>query len=113
VFKDANAAAASSPTSELNLDNRERFSILKEWTWVMGPTAANQSGQTLTDDGSQCLSFSTFVKLKGLESVYNATNGGGIADVTSGSLLMLFVCDVNSTSGAWAMSYSSRLRYYD
>lgn len=111
VLMDSSAAAATSVVSELNLNNRERFKILREQMWVMGPN--NTIQQSAIQDGSQCLVVNEFIKLKKIESIYNATNGGTIADVTSGALIALFLCDTASTTLAWKLAYSARLRYYD
>lgn len=114
LLKDSNAAAATAVTSEVNLDNRQRFTILREKLWVMGAsTLTTNLGQAVLQDGSQCLVVNEFIKLKKIEAMYNATNGGTIADCTSGAVNIVFIADPNSTSGAWAVSYSSRLRYYD
>jgi len=113
LFQDSTAGGATGFMSELNLNNRERFKILREKMWVMGPTAANQAGQTVINDGSQCLVINEFIKLKKIEAIFNATNGGTVADVTSGSLFAVFMSDANSTSSAWNAVYTARLRYYD
>lgn len=114
VFKDTNAVAATNVFSELNLDNRERFKVLREWKWYMGRTTnVTNLGQAQLEDGSQCLIIDEFVKLKRIETIFNATNGGTIADIQSGSLLLVPMCDSVSTSAAWVCTLSARLRYYD
>lgn len=116
LLKDSTAGGATTEFSELNLDNRERFKILREKVWVMGPTtatAASNYGQAYIQDGSQCLVINEFIKLKKIEALYNATNGGTIADLTSGSIVIVLIADAVTTDSVWAMSYTSRLRYYD
>lgn len=114
LLKDANAAAGTSQFSELNLDNRERFTILREKIFVMGQsTTVTNIGQAVAQDGTQCLHLNEFIKLKRIEALFNATNGGTIADVTSGAIFIVALSDSVMADGSWFLSYSSRLRYYD
>lgn len=113
ILKDANAAAGIGVFAHLNLDNRERFKVLWTKIWQMGPTPSTQAGQVQIQDGSQCLHIDMMLKLQRLEAVYNATNGGTIADCQSGSLLLVTFADNVSTANAWEMLYQTRLRYYD
>lgn len=110
-------SASGSPTnflSEINLNNRQRFMILREKKFIVGPTTNTTNyGQSLLQDGSQCLVIDEFIKLKRLETCFNAVNGGTIADITTGSLYVVALCDNTSTSGAWTLSYNARVRYYD
>lgn len=118
IIKDANAGAATSVFSSVNLDNRQRFKVLREWNWHMGSTAANfggqgiATGQTTIQDGSQCIHINEYVKLGGLEAVFNAVNGGTVADIVSGALFLVNISDTNVT-GCWTLNYSTRLRYKD
>lgn len=113
LIQDANAGGASSSLSEINLNNRERFLILRDKMWYMGPSAANQAGQTVLNDGQQCLVFNEFIKLKGLDAIYNGTNGGTAADLTSGALFIVCFTDNVGTTNSWALTFTSRLRYWD
>jgi len=113
LLQDSNPAAGTSAESEINLVNRERFKILRDFQIVV-PAVTNTAG-VLTNldypDSSGKLSIDMFIKLKGLETIYNGVNGGTIADVTSGSLVIVAFSDL--TTNAWDLAFTSRLRYYD
>lgn len=113
VFQDSNAGAATSVFSEINLINRQRFKILKDYQ-IMIPSVFNAAG-VLTNVGfydqkTESFSLNWFIKLRGLEAVFNATNGGTIADITSGSIFLVTFC---SSATDWSFEFTSRLRYYD
>jgi len=111
LLQDSNAAGATTWNSQLNLTNRERFKIIRDLqTWSDG---ANTAGfPTSVKDPHKSTVVDMFVKLKGLETVYNGTNGGTISDITSGALFLVAVCD-NQVANECELDYTSRLRYYD
>lgn len=112
ILQNANVAAATSVSSDINLVNRERFTILRDKQIIVYPvtnTAGALTNLTIPDPIAQTYNINEFVKLKGLETTYNVTSGGTIADVTSGSLLFVTF----GASGAWQINFHSRLRFYD
>lgn len=112
LLANSNAGGATSALSEINLVNRERFKILRD-KQILLPAVTNTSG-VLTNlaypDTTGSLAINEFIKLKGLETIYNGTNGGTIADITSGSIGFTVFSD---TEGQWNFVWTSRLRYYD
>lgn len=113
LLQDSNAAAATSGLSSINLTNRERFKIIKDH-FITLPSVSNAAGvlsNTSLQDQQENFSINWFIKLKGLETVFNAVNGGTVADITSGSLYMCLVSQ--NQSNTWAFQFNSRLRYYD
>lgn len=109
--------SASTVFSELNLQNVERFQILRDYTIVL-PSVTNtvgvltnvgfDSGQTPT--GESIFNVDMFIKLKGLQTLYKgATNAVG--DVATGGLFM--VCLNHQGVGAWTFRNTERLRYND
>lgn len=114
LLQDSNAAAATTGLSEINLINRERFKILRDQQFLL-PSCTNAAGVltnfTMTDPISHSFNIDMFIKLRGLETIFNATNGGTAADVSSGNLGVLFV--TQNASNTWACTWNSRLRYYD
>lgn len=113
LIQDSNVAAGTTADSEINLINRQRFKILRDYDMILpsATAAANVGVGTIMDPIYHTLNINWFIKLKGLETVYNATNGGTIADITSGAIGITAFVDGNATN--WAFAYSSRLRYYD
>lgn len=114
LLQDSNAAAATSGLSEINLTNRARFQILRDYQ-VLLPSATNTAGVLtnfeMTDQIKNSFNIDMFIKLKGLESVFNGTNGGTIADITSGSIFI--TCVTQNNNAEWAFEFTSRLRFYD
>lgn len=113
LLQDSNAAAGTSAESEINLINRQRFKILRDHQFLL-PSVTNTAGvltNTAYPESDGQLKVDLFIKLKGLETVFNATNGGTIADITSGAIGMLLVTDTGNNT--WEFVWSSRLRYYD
>lgn len=112
LLQNANAAAATNNFSEININNRERFQILRDRRFILPPltnTAGQLTNFQVIDQLQQSFNIDEFIKLRGLEAVYNATNGGTIADITSGSIGMLTL----GSTGNWEFTFSTRLRYYD
>lgn len=109
----------TSYVSHVNLDNRQRFSVLREWYWVMGNAAGANggqgvaTGQTTIQDGQQKLCFNEFIKLKGLETTFNIGGAGTIADINEGALFLCALCYGVGGSANWTMLLDSRLRFYD
>lgn len=113
LIKDSNAAAATTGFSHLNLNNRERFKILRDFNITLPSVTLAMAVQTNVGQYDQDNNFTInmHIKLKGLEAIFNATNGGTIADITSGALIAVFVS--NNQSNTWTFEGNSRLRYYD
>jgi len=115
LFTDANPGAATSVFSHMNMQNRERFTILRDKIIIMPSQTVAAGLVTATGVGDyirQPFSFDEYIKLDNLESIYNQTNGGTLADLTTGSLYLL-VFGQAASNGAWTFTGNSRLRYYD
>lgn len=118
--RDNGGVAATNDWSMINMDQRDRYLILKEWYWSSfgGPTGATSITTTPSSVASAMTArvpkiLKWYIKLKGLETIYGGTSVGDVSDINSGAL---FICCV-STSGAAACSFSvngwARLRFYD
>lgn len=107
-----NAANVASP---LNLNNRDRFRVLTDKMWFTDPymysTTATQSVASASRQGHVIKIF----KKCQLETIFNAVNGGTIADINSGALLVFFISNAQSASPADGLSaiISTRVRYLD
>lgn len=114
LLKDCNTGASTSIFSEINLDNRERFTFLKD-DWMMLPSMITNANADLSNTGwwdpVKSGAIDWFVPLKNLTATYNGTNAGTIADITSGALY-LFVMSLN-TDHSWQTNWHFRLRYRD
>lgn len=111
LLQDSNAAAGTSVTSEINLNNRQRFKILRDMQFMLPNYASADTPNILgyQDQIMQTFNINEFIKLKGLETIFNGANGGTIADITSGSL---YICTYSNNAN-WSFNFGSRLRYYD
>lgn len=99
--------------SQLNLNNRDRFRIYCDKTFVFDPVI---NVQTATQ--AQLCFNRTIYQLKKYkkldqEMIFNATNGGTIADVTSGALYMVWIGTVASGIADTNAVVSTRVRYVD
>jgi len=110
----ASDSNVTSPQSGLNLNNRERFEIIRNLRWVLptqgtGGTAAGPVTAT-----ADLMHFEEYAKLGNREVHYKADSSPGvIGDLATGSL---FICTLgNQTSGnePYAATMSIRLRYSD
>lgn len=84
-----------------NLNNRKRFKILGQGTVVVPKTGADYMQ----------IPLEWYKKVK-LATEYNATNGGTIADITSGSLYFILRSGANGATFP-ALYASARIRYTD
>lgn len=109
--------AATSVFSELNLQNVERFLILRDYV-VSLPSASYAAGvQTnvgfdpgQNPNGGSILDVDMFIKLKGLQTLYKGASAV-VGDIATGGLFM--VCLNYAGVAAWTFRNTERLRYYD
>jgi len=104
----ANILTASTSVSNTNLDNRARFTILRDWKQAMGAFST-----TATQAYAQCPTVSEidwFVPLKGAVTTYSGTTGT-IGVVATGALLLVTIGSAGSN--AIAFNATSRLRFKD
>lgn len=113
--RDQTGAATTSGVSEINLDNRDRFIILRDLKYY-APSVSNAAG--VLTNGPQFPGDDThfdvdeFIKLKGLGTHFrSSSNPTTIADISTGALYAMFVSD--GVDSAWAASVGFRLRYND
>jgi len=100
---------AANSISTTNLNNRERFRILRD---IRNPHGAVSDVATQTySNANNTHVINEFISLKGLKTTYNAT-AAGIASVTTGALLMLTIGSAASTAGA-TYTLTTRLRFTD
>lgn len=103
------------PASQLNLDNRDRFRILKDKTWVVDPFLYSSTAtSTLSGQANVTHQLKCYKKLN-IESVFNGTNGGTILDISSGALYMLWVGNAASVVDGADGTFrgTTRVRFLD
>lgn len=100
--------------SQLNLNNRDRFKILWDKTWAFGPYVVDTTASSaIALTTQQSFPFKKFKKLSH-EAVFNATNGGTVADINTGNLIMIWVGNVAAGSNLDSNARCSvRVRFDD
>lgn len=94
--------------SFLNLDNRERFRVLCHRTYVLGATTPATPGLSLAPG---IHAVEVYQHLKDVDTVFDGTTNA-IGDINSGSLLMVWIGNELSTTGAEA-DVCVRVRFTD
>lgn len=104
---------SASPMSQLNLNNRDRFRILSDKQWVFDPYALQDTAtQSFASASRQVYAIKKYKKMN-IETVFNATNGGTIADINSGALFLFFISNIASGANDHNAIISTRVRYTD
>lgn len=102
---------AATPTSQLNMNNRDRFKVLRDVTHVFDPyTLLTASASPAWNRTAEC---GEIYKKINLECIFNATNGGTIADVNSGALYTFWIGSVGTGNNSGSVTQTSRVRYID
>lgn len=113
IFQNMNGPAATTGFSHLNMNNRERFQIIRDKRFSL-PAVTNTAGvltnMTLQDPIKQSFQIDEFCDMKGLEITYNANATAGIADITAGAV---YIVTFGNTGVTWSLQGENRLRYYD
>lgn len=86
----------SHPLSHLNLNNRDRFKILKDKTDKLGPFYAD-TGISYTYANPQNMVYKYYRKMR-QEVIYNGGSAGTIADITSGALYFYVLSEQGGSS---------------
>ena len=117
IFKayDQGGAATAGVLSGVNLDNRERFVILRDFrTYMPFVAAAAQFPTELAVRDNERNTIDEFIKLKGLETHYNnSANPIQPANISTGSLLLVTQGLFAVGQDPWAVRLQFRLRYSD
>jgi len=113
--RDQAGAATTTNASEINLDNRDRFTIVRDLN-VYFPAQTYTAG-VLTNGPAfpgqdQELDVNIFIKLKGLSTHFkSSTAPTAIGDIATGALYVMFVS--GGTDSSWNFNGGFRLRYND
>jgi len=103
----------STSASQLNINNRDRFKILMDKAWVQGPFIYNTGAGVAVASGQNVSQPLKKYKRLNLETIFNATNGGTIADIASGSLLVVTIGSLASSTNDGEARFTVRVRYSD
>lgn len=114
--RDQAGTASTSGFSEINLDRRARFSILRDMQFycpnVTNTAGVLTNGPNFPGDDDQNFDINEFIKLKGLATFYSATAAPTtIVEISTGALYACFVATTTDTT--WNCAAAFRLRYDD
>lgn len=109
VLSQDNAGTSSSAVFDCyNLDNRERFNILHDFT-IACP--AYNSTATTADNNSFLID--EFINLHDIPTIYNAGTAGTIADIQTGALYAFWVSTLPFAATGIDLDISYRTIFYD
>lgn len=108
------AGASSTVFGHINLNNRDRFVVLMDWVQTMpGQTAVSGVNNAAPFPNACEMTINRFIKLKNLETQFNATaNPATVAQITTGSLYLLTFGSEPAATG-FTFEFGSRLRFQD
>lgn len=100
---------ASTSVSSTNLNNRERFRILKDLRLSQGKVDTTATSTFSNSDNTYCVN--EFIKLNDLKTTYSGTTAV-IASIATGALLMVTIGSVAAAAGG-TFGVTTRLRFAD
>jgi len=98
-------------TGQLNPNNRDRFKVIKDKTWVFDAWSINSTNGYSVQN--RCIQDVKIYKKLNLETIFNATNGGTVGDINTGALYMMWVGSVDSNQSVAEAYVSVRCRFDD
>lgn len=114
---DEAGTSSTNVMSPINMNNRDRYLVLRDWMWNSLSEVSSASGAFATgaNVGSAVgprlpRRLHWYIKLKGLETVYKASTATA-ADISTGALLLIAL--IGNQHPAWNFVCSSRVRFYD
>lgn len=113
--RDLGGAASNSALAGINLDNRDRFLVIRDQHIFFpesygGVIPTIVGTNTISKEGYNEFLVNVYVKLKGLTTQFKA-NAGNIGDISSGGLFLLFTSQ--TTNNARNCTWTARLRFKD
>lgn len=102
------------PSSQLNLDNRDRFRVLKDKVYTFDPVLQVDTATQARAAWNRTAYTIKLFKKCNIETIFNATNGGSILDINSGAIYMFWIGSTASGTNTDIDAYvSTRVRYID
>lgn len=103
---------SASPASQLNLNNRDRFAVLRDETFEFSPMTTTNTPAFTAVSGELVKSVNKYLKIN-KETIYNAGNAGAIGDINSGALYMFWIGSFAGPGSDINAVVSTRLRFVD
>lgn len=105
--QDITGANSSTVFDMINLDNRDRFKIIRDMFFSMSFQNGVATQAVTGQPTLQCIS--EYIKLNNAETIYNAGTAGTIGDIQTGALYILFL----SSASGYEFTGSFRVRFED
>lgn len=111
--RDSAGTAQQSGTSEVNLDYRDRFIILRDYEIYFPSTSVAGGVDTTSFPGEMSrIDVNMFIPMKDLLTHYKASSAPPVVgDISCGGVYIY--CVSNVAANPWSFTYSGRLRYDD
>lgn len=123
VLQTTDSAGANTTTaySGLNLNNRDRFIMLRDeriYLPSINNVDSDEAGPAklatgIQDQVTPALNLDYYVKLRGLTTQYKADTGASVGDVATGGLYLVLIGSVALGAQGWNFQAESRLRFLD
>lgn len=115
-MRDQTGATSTTGYSEINLDNRDRFVIIRDMQWYapsLTDTAGQETNLAYPGFGSNNYDVNEFIRLSELGTHFkSSSNPTTIADIATGALYVLFTTTAGNDS-QYTFAGNFRLRYDD
>lgn len=110
---DLDGVLASTFLDPVNYSQVDRFTVLRDCNVLMPVTAAPSGGTT--NSVINFYQIDEFIDLKNKETIFNEVNGGTVADVQTGTILVYFRAQLNTATNIVSIDPDafSRYRYTD
>jgi len=99
------------PQSQLNLNNRDRFKIIKDKTFVFDSFIYNTTATQSVAAMNRTIHPVKIFKRLNINTIFNATNGTTIASISSGALYMLCIGTEAAGGTDGNLVVSTRVRF--
>nr|WAE43087.1 MAG: capsid protein [Cressdnaviricota sp.] len=110
---DQSGVVTSSYLANANIDNRDRFVILRDIRKVLPPCIGATAVSTITTASTCDLLINDFIKLE-LDTQYNINAVPiTVSNINTGALYMVLTGDTAPGANNWALDATFRLRYTD
>lgn len=116
IFQDTTLTGATTSTAlaSLNLNNADRFAVLKEWRW----STVGGTPNTATADPAQSFPTATEMQIRwnkkvNLDVRFNSGSAGTASDITTGALYLCTQGVNTSANHQWDLNWDSRVRFLD
>lgn len=104
-----NGTTGARAYSGVNLNNRDRFKVLKDWTFTLAAVSLTVAGNGGYHNKR---SLKAYIPLNH-DQIFSGT-GGTLSDIQTGALFLIAICDANSTGDdAGTITWNTRVRFSD